>query len=364
MARFWSLVILLFLTAALFRYQSQALWWLSRRVPLPATPCYRLLAECERSAATRECLRSFQQTRCGENLRVQHVLSSLLYQEGLLAEAQRAAKLAAQIDDDEAIRFHAAVLSFDVLALDDAVRFACASEQPKAKELCRLAVLLQDLEPDMERRSEPPFLVQFHRQLPAARHAVVEVLHRALRRVEPYFAMPPATRIGVTVLPDKLFEDLLQVSPEIEAQALNAHLFLRHPYYAPRSRTYEATVAHELVHALIYLHVRKPVATWLNEGLAQVLSREEEPYGPQARTLRRKVRDSGLRLSDLETKWEEGIYAPAAYYLSRQAVLRLMETASWEAIRDLLPDCAEGCEAVIRERFGLDYPALEAAARG
>lgn len=273
------------------------------------------------------------------NVEARFLLGEALYQQNKLAEAK------AQWDE--------------VMKLDP----AWPGLQEKLEKLVRESIAEQDF----SEYTAGHFQLSYAKALSEpTREAVFKVLEAAYESVGAKLGGTfPSTAVQVILYDGEQFAEATQTPAHVGA------LFdgkIRAPITGKNGRFVQPQVlatrlTHEYVHVVIAQIGGGRVPWWLNEGLAEVLSREMDIT--RQRMLRRAyIGERTSSLADLETSQLDQLEPEAlslAYAQAHATAQELWRTGGTDKIAKALKAMNGGATAedAIREAFGLDYAALQ-----
>jgi tetratricopeptide (TPR) repeat protein len=186
------------------------------------------------------------------------------------------------------------------------------------------------------------------------------VLDAAFFRIGEKLGEYPASTIVAVLYTEQQFRDITR-APAWSGGQYDGRIRIPAAGAAQHPELFDRVLVHELSHAVVAGIARRPVAAWLDEGLAQYFE------GADAAAARQRLRAAGARLPlrDLERGW--GRFGPEAariaYDESLLAVGVMLDRPGFGWIR-LLHRLGEGerfDEAIVN--FGFSYDDFEAALR-
>ena len=184
------------------------------------------------------------------------------------------------------------------------------------------------------------FTVQFEGAEDAAMAAqALESLNKAYWRITDVFGVIPQKSIPVVLYTGAQFEDITR-SPKWAAGAYDGTIRVPMAGAGEKGEDLDRVLAHEFTHALIRSIATRGVPTWLNEGLASVLERDDMEWATSR--LGKVTRTPTLEaLSSSFGKFDDA-QAQVAYAASAVAAKRLLDEAGGPAIANLLRDLGNG----------------------
>ena len=185
---------------------------------------------------------------------------------------------------------------------------------------------------------------------------VLESLERATSRISGVLAYP-LRPVPVVLYTGQQFHDITR-SPSWAAGAYDGTIRIPIRGALTTPGELDRVIAHEFTHAVIHELAPRGVPTWLNEGLATVLEREDGDAAPdQGRSV------PAPRLGSLRASF--GPMSPAeakvAYATSASAVRWLLENAGSFAVVNLLRDIGDGVpfERAFMNRIQRSFASVE-----
>lgn len=307
----------------------------------------------------------YHRGRCGEVGALKGYYAYAFYK---LGDLHRAFSLSEQIGSQapRGLRFYQALVAFDTRHYSKGAESACALSGRTAVHFCELSRKLSRLAKTFHKETGLPMFYysdisredaeDLQRAMEGAIREEASLLH----------LLVPLSSITAWVMPDALFDQVLR-EKQAEAMSLNSHIFLRHPRDQRRAYTLSATIRHELVHAILYASLHAEIPTWLNEGLAQVIS--SEGYPESAKAALKKARQKGelYSLAQLGKPWEEQkLNLQLAYAESREVVRYLVEKWGYVQLQQYLEllRSASDSQAAFMAVFGMDFSTLLKQALG
>ena len=173
-----------------------------------------------------------------------------------------------------------------------------------------------------------------------ASHAL-ESLDRAFWRIGGVLGTYPTASVPVILYTGEQFRDITR-SPPWAAGVYDGRIRVPMRGAMTNLQELDRVLAHEFVHALVRNIAARGVPTWLNEGLASALERDDLGW---ADSRVRKAREVPL-LGSLQTSFGRlsGEQAQVAYATSALAVRRLIDEAGGVAMVNLLRDLGQGVD--------------------
>ena len=190
-----------------------------------------------------------------------------------------------------------------------------------------------------------------------AQQALASVQQAAARigAVMSHFPMAP---ISVVLYTNEQFRDITR-APSWAGGAFDGTIRIPIRGALANPAELDRVLAHEYTHALVHDLAKSGVPTWLNEGLATALEREENQSRP------RDPVGVTVPLRGLQTSFGRltGAEAERAYAASASAVQRLLNEAGGTAITNLLRDIGDGVafETAFAHRMQRSFKDFEAA---
>lgn len=184
------------------------------------------------------------------------------------------------------------------------------------------------------------FTVQFEGAEDAAMASqALDSLNKAYWRITDVFGVIPQKSIPVVLYTGAQFEDITR-SPKWAAGAFDGIIRVPMAGAGDKGEDLDRVLAHEFTHALIRSLATRGLPTWLNEGLASVLERDNLDWA----TDRMKDVTSAPTLAALSSPFGKlsGGDAQVAYAASALAAKRLLDEAGGPAIANLLRDLGDG----------------------
>jgi len=177
---------------------------------------------------------------------------------------------------------------------------------------------------------------------PAEERLAVEALESAERaywRIGGSLSTYPVDPIALVLYSNEQFRDITR-SPAWAAGAYDGTIRIPMRGALDDARELDRVVAHEFAHALVHTLAPRSVPTWLNEGLATALERDNLSWAEL------HLRQAGKPLSQgvLQGSFSRltGREAQLAYATSALIVGRLIDEAGGFAVANLLRDIGEG----------------------
>jgi tetratricopeptide (TPR) repeat protein len=164
-------------------------------------------------------------------------------------------------------------------------------------------------------------------------------LDRAYWRVCDLFAAFPPKSIAVVLYSGEQFRDITR-SPRWAAAAFDGIIRVPMQGAGKKGEDLDRVLAHEFTHALIRSLATRGLPTWLNEGLASALERDDLAWATEIVGQTRNV-PSLQMLSGSFNKFSAN-NATIAYATSAVAARRLLDQAGGPAIGNLLRDLGAG----------------------
>jgi hypothetical protein len=168
--------------------------------------------------------------------------------------------------------------------------------------------------------------------------AVIEVLNRAYWRIGDVFGTYPVRSVPVVLYTREQFRDVTR-APVWAAGVFDGSIRIPVRGALDSVKGLERVLAHEFTHALIHSIAPRGVPTWLNEGLAAALEREDIAWAEQ-----RLAKSGAMPLRELQRSFGRfnGDDAERAYATSATAAKRLLDEAGGAPVANLLRDLAAG----------------------
>ena len=200
----------------------------------------------------------------------------------------------------------------------------------------------RDLHDNMRMQVGDHFTVSFQGPADAAlAEQALESLNRAFWRICDTFSLYPDRPIPVILYSAEQFSDITR-SPKWAAAAFDGAIRVPMKGAGDKGEDLDRVLAHEFTHALIRSVASRGLPTWLNEGLASVMEREDlgwadtvlskVPTAPSLTVLSAPF----AKLSDRD--------ATIAYAMSTVAAKRLLDEAGGAAVANLLRDLGNGVD--------------------
>jgi tetratricopeptide (TPR) repeat protein len=166
-------------------------------------------------------------------------------------------------------------------------------------------------------------------------------LDRAYWRIGQTLSTFPNQPISVVLYTTEEFRDITR-SPAWAAGAYDGTIRVPVRGALKNVAELDRVLAHEFTHALVRTLATRNVPTWLNEGLAAALERDEIDW---ARTIIRHA-DRPMSLATLRSSFGKltGDQAQVAYATSALAARRLLDGAGGFAVANLLRDLGDGID--------------------
>lgn len=302
----------------------------------------------------------YEKSGCHKVKELTGYFSYAFYRENNLALAHQLATNI-PLSEKEDFLWHRALVSFEFGDFKDAKNVACGLHMAKARSLCSiLSQLVKHLD-EFQKVSGKRMVLYYHQAISADdARVMLQAMERRVIYFQDFIKGPPASMLTVWVMPDSLFDEILQ-TPQAEAMSLNNHLFLQHPRDLGRARTLSATMNHELVHALLYAKFRAAIPIWFNEGLAQVLSGEEITDELRQAELKARRLSESYPFQILGRPWKDkDLDLKLAYAQSRLAVEHLIDVYGFYPINQYLKllKHSDDPEQAFASVFGMDYRKL------
>lgn len=169
----------------------------------------------------------------------------------------------------------------------------------------------------------------------------LESLNRAYWRICDVFGAFPPKSVPVVLYTREQFRDITR-SPQWAAAAYDGIIRVPMRGAGEKGEDLDRVLAHEFSHALIRSLATRNLPTWLNEGLASVLERDDLEWATRA-VEKAGTMPSLRRLSAPFGKLTGGD-AQYAYAASALAARRLLNEAGGAAIANLLRDLGQGLD--------------------
>jgi tetratricopeptide (TPR) repeat protein len=163
-------------------------------------------------------------------------------------------------------------------------------------------------------------------------------IERASARIGAVLSYYPTAPIGVVLYTNEQFRDITR-SPSWAGGAFDGTIRIPMRGALANVTELDRVLAHEYTHALVHDLAKTAVPTWLNEGLAAALEREEAKQAGSP-----NIAADSVPLGTLRTSFGRltGAEAERAYAASSIAVQRLLDEAGGFAITNLLRDIGDG----------------------
>lgn len=200
----------------------------------------------------------------------------------------------------------------------------------------------RDLHDNMRTQVGDHFTVSFEGPADAAlAEQALESLNRSFWRICDTFSLYPERPVPVILYSAEQFSDITR-SPKWAAAAFDGAIRVPMKGAGEKGEDLDRVLAHEFTHALIRSVAKRGLPTWLNEGLASVMEREDLDWA--GTVLSRTANAPSLAalagpfggLSDRD--------ATVAYAMSTVAAKRLLDEAGGAAVANLLRDLGGGVD--------------------
>src|SRR5688572_27234526 len=184
----------------------------------------------------------------------------------------------------------------------------------------------------------------------------LDSLERASTRIGAALSHYPTASIAVVLYTNEQFRDITR-APPWAGGAFDGIIRIPMRGALPDATEFDRVLAHEYTHALVYDLARGGVPTWLNEGLAVALERDQSPAPP---TVAMPLGTLGQSFGKLG-----GTAARQAYAFSAFAVQRLLDAHGGFAMISLLRDLGSGAnfETVFADRFQQPFGEFDVSLR-
>jgi Peptidase MA superfamily len=207
----------------------------------------------------------------------------------------------------------------------------------------------------------PHFTVSFEGPAEAALAArALARLDAAYERIGGLLGTFPADPIPVVLYTTEQFRDITR-APAWAAGAYDGTIRVPMRGALQNPAELDRVLSHELTHAIVRLLAPRGVPTWLNEGLAAALERDDLTWASEQVAAAR----APLPLHELERGFGRLSRADAqlAYATSALAVQRLLDEAGGFAVANLLRDLGEGTpfDAAFLHRIQRPFAEFEAS---
>jgi tetratricopeptide (TPR) repeat protein len=200
----------------------------------------------------------------------------------------------------------------------------------------------RDLHDRMRSEVGDHFTVSFEGPEDAALAAqALESLNRAFWRICDVFAFYPTRPIPVILYSAEQFSDITR-SPKWAAAAFDGAIRVPMRGAIDQGEDLDRVLAHEFTHALIRSAATRGLPTWLNEGLASALERDD--IGWATAVVERSSRTPTLQTLAAPFGKLSDSNAQLAYAVSTVAAKRLLDEAGGAAIASLLHDLGDGVD--------------------
>ncbi len=184
------------------------------------------------------------------------------------------------------------------------------------------------------------FTVSFEGPEDAALAAqALESLNKAYWRIGDIFSAYPPRSVPVVLYTREQFRDVTR-SPQWAAAAYDGIIRVPMRGAGEKGEDLDRVLSHEFAHALIRSLATRNLPTWLNEGLASVLERDDMTWATS--TVAKVGKMPALRRLAQPFARLNGGEAQFAYAASAVAARRLLDDAGGVAIANLLRDLGEG----------------------
>lgn len=246
-----------------------------------------------------------------------------------VARAQLAQVYKRQGDLTEAIRL------YEIVATE-------LPDDASVKETLRRWTNERDLHERMRLEVGDHFTVSFEGPEDAAlAEQALESLNRAFWRICEALGAFPQKPVPVVLYSAQQFSDITR-SPQWAAAAFDG--IIRVPMHgaADKGEDLDRVLAHEFTHALIRGIATRGLPTWLNEGLASVMERDDMGWATEI--VQHTANPPSLAILSGPFGKFSSNNAAIAYAMSAVAARRLLDEAGGAAIVNLLRDLGAGVE--------------------
>jgi hypothetical protein len=198
------------------------------------------------------------------------------------------------------------------------------------------------------------------------RHRLVAGLQASGKAVEDFLGLSFRRQVNIRIFSARDFQRVSKL-PGWAAGSYDGKIRIRVEDLHESTSSLENLLTHELVHALLGMHIEQAVPAWFHEGLAQLaephhigLRRDSEM---ELRRLIALLRNYGSNLCDKPTfkDIKDHGEADAAYLLSRHFVAHLRELGGMKGIHDVLKQLRDGTpfEPATRKVFRQPMESIE-----
>jgi hypothetical protein len=184
----------------------------------------------------------------------------------------------------------------------------------------------------------------------------LDSLERASTRIGAALSHYPTAPIAVVLYTNEQFRDITR-APPWAGGAFDGIIRIPMRGALADAAEFDRVLAHEYTHALVYDLARSGVPTWLHEGLAVALEREQSPAPPTVAIPLGTLGDSFGKLGDTAAR--------DAYAFSAFAVQRLLDAHGGFTMTSLLRDLGSGAnfEAAFADRFHQPFAEFDVSLR-
>lgn len=205
------------------------------------------------------------------------------------------------------------------------------------------------------------FTVSFEGPEDAALAAqALESLTKAYWRIGDLFGAYPPRSVPVVLYTREQFRDVTR-SPQWAAAAFDGIIRVPMQGANEKGEDLDRVLAHEFAHALIRSLATRGLPTWLNEGLASALERDDMSWATQ--TIEKAGGIPPLTVLASPFGKLDGAQAQVAYAASAYAAKRLLDDVGGAAVANLLRDLGDGVDfaTAFERRIQRSLDAFEAS---